>query len=179
VTPGLAATPARPKVARGWVLGAWLLLVIGLAVLVVAVVARVGAQQALAEAEDTAAMAEQRLDEARGQTAAAVESGNAAAAGAAQAQRDRDRAASDLAASAETIRSADPAGRLATADEIVRLSREQADRFAGMNAAALADDAAGFNRLANQSNTFVQRVNALWDQLIDDLPGITPPSPVV
>lgn len=186
MTPASAAgaqppRPTRREVRRVQLLRALGLaaLVVGLAALVVALGARIPAERTLTEAEDAAAQAQRRLDEARAATEAAVEERNAAAAGAARAQQERDRAGSALTAEVEGIRAADLQGRLAAADEIVRLSLEQADRFVSMNAAALADDAVTYNRLAAQSNTFVQRVNALWADLLDDQPGITTPSPIV
>lgn len=186
MTPASAAGAQPPRPTRRGVPSAEALralglatLVVGLAALVVALGARIPAELALAEAEDAAAQVQRRLDEARAATEAAVEERNAAAAGAARAQQEHDRASSELTADVEGIRAADPQGRLAVADEIVRLSLEQADRFVAMNAAALADDAVTYNRLAAQSNTFVQRVNALWEDLLDDQPGITPPRPIV
>lgn len=186
MTPSSAPRQQPPKAAHRWVPGARMLrvlslavLALGLAALAVALGERIPAERALAQAQDAAAGAQRRLEEARSATETAVEQRNAAAAGVVRAQQERDRAASELTADIDAVRAAGPQGRLALADEIIRLSREQADRFAAMNAAALADDVTTYNRLAAQSNTFVQRVNTLWDELLDDQPGIAPSSPIV
>lgn len=153
-------------------------LALGVLALSVAGGQRLAAEVTLAQARADERSAAQDLAAATGSLTAATERRDAAAAASASAQREAAGVAEELTGLRQTVRETDYPARLALAEQLVGLGGQQADRFSAMNDAALADDATTYNRLAEDSNTFIQQNNDLWGQLTDTS-GIDPDAPLV
>ena len=166
-------SPARWEVAL-----AVAVLAVGVLALTVAAGQRLAAQVTLAQAQREAQEAQQWLEAATSSLSAAAERRDAAVAAATEAEREAAAADQDLVTLAEAVRATDYPGRLALAEQLVGLGAQQADRFTAMNDAALADDPTTYNRLAEDSNAFIQQNNDLWSRLTDSS-GIDPDAPLV
>ena len=173
----MRSAPARSP-ARWEVVLAVAVLAVGVLALTVAAGQRLAAEATLAQARADERSASQDLAEATGALTAATERRDAAAAAGAAAGRDAAAVAEELTDLRQSVRETDYPTRLALAEQLVGLGAQQADRFSAMNDAALADDAPTYNRLADDSNTFIQQNNDLWGRLTDTS-GIDPDAPVV
>ena len=167
-----AGSPARWEVAV-----AVAVLAVGLLALTVATGQRLAAEVTLAQAAAETRAAQQDLEEATASLTAAIERRDTAGSAAAAAEQEAGAAVEDLAELQQSVLVSDYPGRLVLSEQLVGLGAQQAERFAAMNDAALADDATTYNRLAEDSNTFIQQNNDLWGRLTDTT-GIDPDAPL-